>query len=128
MRYIGLLGTVFIAIGLLGGCGEQNSKELESPALGEDSMTAEPIVGGYATAEVNESTVIGAAEFAVAEHSKTGPMLKLLKITKAQTQVVAGINYKLELTVEEAGESKLAEVIVYQDLTQTQALSAWVWK
>ncbi len=75
-----------------------------------------PTPGGYSAANRSDPEVIAAAEFAVADQSKLGPVLKLVSIQSASTQVVAGRNTQLYLIVDDAGVKKPAEVIVYTDL------------
>ncbi|KAI9555406.1 hypothetical protein GHT06_017921 [Daphnia sinensis] len=56
-------------------------------------------VGGFSPAKVDDPDVLKMADFAttaVSASSNSGP-LKLIKIVKAETQVVAGTNYKLNL-------------------------------
>jgi hypothetical protein len=48
--------------------------------------------------------VKAAADFAIGEQSKqTGRTLKLLGVTSAERQIVAGLNYRLCLDLEENG-------------------------
>ena len=90
--------------------------------------------GGFSLIDVNDPNVKEIADFAttaISESSNSGP-LSLIKIVKAESQVVAGRNYKLILELNSvflAGgvnetEETLCEVIVFhQPWTQTRKLS-----
>ncbi len=96
------------------------------------------MVGGYAKAAVTERDVIQAAEFAINAQSETiqqqsnqqPSKLQLLKILRAEQQVVAGTNYRLTLSVKEDGHlQRTAEVIVWwQPWSLTPyRLTSWTW-
>lgn len=87
-------------------------------------------VGGFSPAKVDDSDVLKMADFAttaVSASSNSGP-LKLIKIVKAETQVVAGTNYKLnlELANTNAGENAApipCEVVIFdQPWTNTRKM------
>lgn len=87
------------------------------------------IVGGYGEKSVSDKDVVKAAGFAIKkEASKTGKRLKLVKIEKAETQVVAGVNYRVCMTVK-VGRKHPAEesvtAVVYTDLRGRMSLSKW---
>lgn len=89
----------------------------------EDSVQV--LAGGYANASVDDEKVRVAAEFAVAEESKKGIKISLKSISSAETQVVAGTNYKLVMVVDAGGTEKTVEVVVYEDLQQAMTVSSW---
>ena len=91
--------------------------------------------GGYAEASVKEKDVAAAAAFAVKAQEKTlqkkdAPPVKLalVKILSAQTQVVAGLNFRLKLSVRMHDAPKEAEAVVYRKLSGEYELTSWVWK
>jgi len=86
------------------------------------------VVGGYSKAKVDDVKVTAAAEFAVTEESKKGTKISLKSISSAETQVVAGTNYKLVMVIDEAGAEKTVEVVVYEDLRQTMSVTSWLAK
>ena len=98
------------------------------PEAADDTAQNDTVVGGYTKAPVESADVIAAAKFAIAEESKKGSVLALGSIDSAESQVVAGMNFRLRLTVNDAGTMKTAEAIVYQDLKQTLSLTSWEWK
>jgi hypothetical protein len=91
------------------------------------------IAGGYGTADVKDPQVMAAAKFAVgAQNTKlkrTGSRAyTLLEITKAQMQVVAGLNFHICINTKLGTSIRSAEAVVYQDLQQKLSLSSWTWK
>jgi hypothetical protein len=91
------------------------------------------IAGGYSAADVKDPQVVAAAKFAVdAQNTKlkrTGSRAyKLLEISKAQMQVVAGLNFQVCIKTKLGAGIRSAEAVVYQDLQQKLSLSSWEWK
>ena len=83
-------------------------------------------VGGYREVPVDDKAVIAAADFAVETKSKKDKVA-LDKIVKAESQVVAGTNYRLLLSVRTGGGIRQAEVVVWQKLDRTLELTRWKW-
>ncbi|CAK8564449.1 unnamed protein product [Lathyrus sativus] len=77
-----------------------------------------PSVGGYTPIEdINDPHVIEIANFAVNQYDKqSGAKLKLNKVIKGESQVVAGTNYHLTLSAGEGSVSKIYEAVVYEKL------------
>ncbi len=94
----------------------------------------EPIAGGYADASVTDNDVIQAAQFAISSQSRAMEQpgkLQLLKILRAEQQVVAGTNYRLTFSVMEAGDrQRTAEAIVWWQPWRPNPyeLTSWTWK
>ena len=120
-----------LSIALLGCAAEEVPKE-STAGTSQPEVTTEGkdsnLAGGYSKTTVDDAQVIAAAEFAVAEESKKGPKINLKSITTAETQVVAGTNYKLQILVDDNGTEKTVEVVVYEDLQQTRTLTSWTAK
>ena len=96
-------------------------------AMADNDTSAKSLPGGYATAEVGKD-VKAAAEFAVHEQAKREAIpLKLATIAKAEKQIVAGINYRLLLTIERTGSPREAKVVVFRDLNSHYSLTSWEW-
>ncbi len=93
----------------------------------------EPLCGGFSEAKCDDQWVVAAAEFAVkaqaqAMSTAAKPVaLTLVKITQAQQQVVAGMNYDLTLQVKVAGAAKEAKARVWRKLDGTHELTSWTW-
>jgi hypothetical protein len=81
------------------------------PALAQQTR-----VGGYATTSVANKEVADAAAFAItaqAKASTNSAKLELVEILSAESQVVAGVNYRLKLKVKENGSERIAEAVVW---------------
>jgi Protein of unknown function (DUF4232)/Aspartic acid proteinase inhibitor len=92
------------------------------------SSPAQVIAGGYNTISTGDAGVAAAARFAVKKRVQTNSEqegLKLKSIEKAETQVVAGLNYKLCLNVSLGAESQQVEAVVYKNLRQEMQLTSW---
>lgn len=94
----------------------------------------QPISGGYTTAAVISNDVIRAASFAIKAQEKASEKtskLELVKILQAESQVVAGVNYRLKLQVRLNGSEKTAEAIVWWQAWRKPdpyQLRSWNWK
>jgi hypothetical protein len=96
-------------------------------AIADDEHSHQDLPGGYAPAEVGKDAK-AAAEFAVHEQGKREDLpLNLVTIAKAEKQIVAGINYRLLLIVEQSGSPRKAKVVVFRDLNSHYSLTSWEW-
>ncbi len=85
------------------------------------------MVGGYGDMSARSKDARRAADVAVkARSAKTGKAITLVRIVKAEQQVVAGMNYRVCMTVRE-GRHKAYTVtaVVYQNLKNKRSLSKW---
>ncbi|HEX8846428.1 MAG TPA: cystatin domain-containing protein [Pyrinomonadaceae bacterium] len=90
------------------------------------SAQQDAIAGAYAAASTNDPEVVSAARFAAtAAGRKTGARVHLLSIESAEQQVVAGLNYRLQLKVRAAGKSEDVTAVVYKNLQQKYSLTSW---
>ena len=97
----------------------------------------EPKCGGYSPTCVTNKDTIAVATFAVQSHEKAvnkgkekTEKLELVSILNAETQVVAGMNYKLELKVKLDGKEKTAKAIVWWQAwrkPEPYQLTSWEW-
>ncbi|MBI3653118.1 MAG: hypothetical protein HY231_18985 [Acidobacteria bacterium] len=82
--------------------------------------------GGYKEAANDDPEVVAAAEFAVAEQGRTQEAaITLVSVEQAETQVVAGINYRLCLKIAVDDETKDVKVVVYRNLQKAYSLTSW---
>jgi hypothetical protein len=82
--------------------------------------------GGYSRVPVTDHDVMAAANFAVAEQARrTSTPLHLVAIVSAEQQVVAGINYRLSLIVQQSTKTQPVRAVVFRDLKSHFSLSAW---
>jgi hypothetical protein len=93
---------------------------LAAPCLGQ-------VAGGYREIAVTDKDVKAAADFAIEAHSKK-EKVALVKIVKAEVQVVAGRNFKLTLEVRRDGKARQAEAVVWAKLDRTYELTRWQWQ
>jgi hypothetical protein len=85
-----------------------------------------PVAGGYSGRPTNDAGVRAAARFAVRERGRqAGGRVTLLGIERAETQVVAGLNYRLLLRVRENREESEVLAVVYQNLRRAFSLTSW---
>lgn len=83
------------------------------------------VCGGYSPAEI-DTGVRKVAEFAVKAQAKAnGTPLRFVKILKAERQVVAGLNYRLEIEVADGSEHLNAHAVVWRKLGGSLALTSW---
>lgn len=94
-----------------------------APASAAQDM---PVAGGYGERSASDPGVAAAAAFAVRERGRRiGRRVTLLQIKRAETQVVAGLNYRLLLAVREGRGARDVTAVVYQNLRQKLSLESW---
>ena len=89
--------------------------------------------GGYVTASVKDPGVKAAANFAIAVKAKQmKETLKLQTIKKAETQVVAGVNYRLCLVIyvpskqaQTDGVTLYINTVIYQNIQGQYQITSW---
>lgn len=84
--------------------------------------------GGYSVSDnTRESSSIAA--FAAREESRrTGSPIRVVKVLKAEKQVVAGTNFRLRVAAQRNGATtETADVVVYRDLRDHRHLTSWRW-
>jgi uncharacterized lipoprotein NlpE involved in copper resistance len=85
--------------------------------------------GAYRAIPGGDSGAVAAADFAVGEEQRrSSQAVSLVSIAQAQSQVVAGMNYKLCLKVKTDGQLKEASAVVYRNLQQQYSLTSWSWE
>jgi hypothetical protein len=90
------------------------------------NLESPTIVGGFEELSVDDEDVKAIAEFAVASMNESeNSQLKLVQITSAASQVVAGRNFKLKLDLLQSdGDVRTCEVVVFdQPWTNTRKVS-----
>jgi len=88
--------------------------------------------GGYKEIDKADEGAAAAAEFAVKDQSEKKEIAyKLVSVEKAETQVVAGINYRLCLKVshhkqdDDTDATEFVRVVVYRNLQKEYSLTSW---
>ena len=96
-------------------------------AIPASPIPSENLPGAYSTVGLSED-IKAAAEFAVQEQAKRDEVvLKLSNISKAERQIVAGVNYRLDVVVRRNGSAQKARVVVFKDLKSHYKLTSWKW-
>jgi hypothetical protein len=120
MKLLAATAALFLFTGLFTACKE------------EAATINPPLVGGFSAALVSDKEVKAAADFAVtAQAAEQNASIKLVSITAAEAQVVAGMNYKLTLEVTVDGKKQTVEAVVWwQSWRQPDPyqLSSWTVK
>ena len=88
-----------------------------------------PIVGGYSNSQGDGGDFASAAAFAAREESRrSGTPIRIVKIERRETQVVAGTNLRLRvLALHNGATPETADIVVFRDLFGHQQLSSWRW-
>lgn len=101
-------------------------------AGGVSAQTDEPMAGGYGNVSKTDKEVLLAARFAVRRQAgKQRATIRLISINKAESQVVAGLNYRfcLKVEIKKRGRKtktvRTVETVVFQDLEQKLSLESW---
>ena len=81
-----------------------------------DVGRAEGLVGGWTPIkDLKDPHVKEIADFAVKEYNKeSGAKLKLQKVIKGESQVVAGINYRLVIAAKDGSATKNYQAVVWE--------------
>ena len=89
-------------------------------------------LGGYREIDKGDEGATAAAEFAVKAQSENKEMTyKLVSIEHAESQTVAGLNYRLCLKVgyhkqdDDVDTTELVRVVVYRNLQNQYSLTSW---
>jgi Cystatin domain len=98
--------------------------------MGSQMAGAQPIVGGYSAMPISDADTISIAKAAVKMKNALpdSKKVKLLAITKAESQVVAGQNFKLCLSVKQSSRNMHVQTVVYRDLGGKLILTEWTPK
>jgi len=84
-------------------------------------------VGGFREIAVTDKDVIAATNFVVEAQAKK-EKVALAKIVKAEVQVVAGRNFRINMDVRVDGGIRTAQATVWAKLDRTYQLTKWEWK
>ncbi len=105
---------------------------LAASCAGPDG-TKGPVAGGYVPAPVQDKEVAAEAEFAVRAQEKAcgkNARLEITGILGAETQVVAGVTYRLTLKVRLDGRERTARAVVWWQPWRNPdpyRLTSWNW-
>ena len=88
----------------------------------------EMMTGNYRPANKNDAQVKAAAKYAVkteAKRVKRG--ITLVSISKAEQQVVSGMNYMVCMKVRDGRKTRWATAVVYRHWSGKRSLTSWDW-
>ena len=102
-------------------------------AFVSDGFSQRVVLGGYKKIAKSDTGAAAAADFAVEAQAKKkkNATIELVEIEKAESQVVAGTNYRLCLKVTTSGEKGEADVtitvqvVVFKNLKGAYSLTSW---
>lgn len=122
MLSLSRLSTV-LAFSLIAACSPEKPAAVSAP-LSE----AAPVAGAWAPADAFSPEVQEAARFAVQTFAVQNKARVLYKeATQARQQVVAGLNFELQLLVTLDGQARNARSTVWRQLDGTYLLASWDW-
>lgn len=85
-----------------------------------------PVAGGYGAVSNADRDVVMVARYAIkAQRRKQRGAITLVRIERAEKQVVAGMNYRIILRVKNSGRIERVEAKVYENLKGKYSLSNW---
>ena len=112
-----------LAFSLIAACSPEKPAAVSAP-LSE----AAPVAGPWATADAFSPEVQEAARFAVQTFAVQNKARVLYKdVTQARQQVVAGLNFELQLLVTLDGASRSVSATVWRQPDGSYRLQAWEW-
>src|SRR5437667_9723181 len=89
------------------------------------AANAQLILGGYRLISTDDTRAAEAAEFAVSKRSEEQEGLKLGSIEKAESQSVAGINFRLCLTVSIGDDTQQVKTVVNKNRQSVYSIVSW---
>lgn len=106
---------------------ELNMRASMNHSLKRTSPAAAPPPGAYRAAPIGVAhpAVNAAAAFAVDQQKSGSQRIQLVSVIRAETQVVAGTNFRLCLSVTRDGAPASVLAIVFRDLKDTMSLTSW---
>ena len=99
---------------------------ITKPLAADTASTA--VAGAWASTDTFSPDVQEAARFAVQTFAVQNKQRVLFKdLTQARQQVVAGLQFELQLSVTLDGLPRTAQAVVWRQLDGTYKLQAWDW-
>jgi hypothetical protein len=91
------------------------------------------VTGAFNSTDIKDTDVIAAAKFAVKTKNTSlkryGPRAyQMLEITKAEAQVLEGLNYRICIDTQLGDGVHRAEAMIHKDIKKRFSLINWDWK
>lgn len=104
---------------ILVSCGTSSRSAADASSSSRSSLT-----GAYAVTEIDDKDVLSCAKYAVDNREPKGTVT-LVKILSAEKQVVAGMNYKMKLSIMNNGTPQVVNVVVWSKLDGTKEVTSY---
>ena len=115
--------SAFLVCGLMAACSPEKTASVSAP-----HSEAAQVAGAWAPADAFSPEVQEAARFAVQTFAVQNKARVLYKdVVKARQQVVAGLNFELQLQVTLDGASRSVSATVWRQPDGTYRLQSWSW-
>jgi len=108
-----LLITLIVAMVVVG-CTSSTSTSTSTPVM----------TGAYSSLDVSDADVQVCANYAVSTQVPSGTVV-LVEVLEAQRQVVAGMNYKLKLSILRRGIPETATTVVWSKLDGSKEVTSF---
>lgn len=91
------------------------------------NVAAQDITGGYGNVSVKDKEVRHVARFAIKNRTRvSGVKFTLVRIVKAEVQVVAGLNYRICMVIREGRKrARTITTVICRDLKKRHSLTRW---
>ncbi len=114
-----------MVVGVLVAC----TPDVKTPLQAAGQAASTPRAGGWSQADAMSPDVQEAARFAVQTFAVQNKSRILFKeVAQARQQVVAGLNYQLQLQVTQDGATRIAQTKVWRKLDGRYELTEWLWQ
>jgi hypothetical protein len=91
-------------------------------------LDTQALAGGWTSAGLQDEQIIKAAKFALSEQTRQSQQgIRLLAIKHARQQVVSGMNYSMNLMVQNEGKRRLVIAVVWVKPDGSMELTRWHW-
>ena len=119
---------VVVAAVSLSSCSPEKPADSSSTKSMSTDSGVPAVPGAWVPIDAFSPDVQEAARFAVQTFAVQNKQRVLFKdLTKARQQVVAGLNFELQLSVTLDGIPRTAQAVVWRQLNGVYSLHSWVW-
>jgi hypothetical protein len=99
-----------------------------APTRARATKSDAPVVGGFGDAAPSREFTAAAAFAAREQSRRSGTPIRIVKVVRRETQVVAGTNLRMRVIALRNGATpETADLVVYRPLFGHQQLTSWRW-